>query len=58
MVGGLTEWADRKEIRVLYPQENAETRVEVHNLRKIQLGKAEDPALHGGETIIVNRRYF
>jgi polysaccharide export outer membrane protein len=58
MVGGLTEWANRKEVRVLYPQENGETLAEVYNLRKIQLGKAEDPALHGGETIIVNRRYF
>lgn len=58
MVGGLTEWANRKGVRVLFPQENGETRVEVHNLRKIQLGKAPDPALHGGETIIVDRRYF
>jgi len=58
MVGGLTEWANRKEIRVLYPQENGETRAEVYNLRRIQQGKAEDPALHGGETIIVSRRYF
>jgi len=58
MVGGLTEWANRKEVRVLYPGENGQTLVEVYNLRKIQLGKAEDPALHGGETIIVDRRYF
>ncbi len=58
MVGGLTEWANRKEVRVLYPLEDGTTRVEVHNLRKIQLGKAEDPSLHGGETIIVDRRYF
>lgn len=58
MVGGLTEWANRKEIRILYSEENGVTRVEVYNLRKIQLGKAADPALHGGETIIVDRRYF
>jgi len=58
MVGGLTEWANRKEVRVLFPLENGETLVEVHNLRKIQLGKAVDPSLHGGETIIVDRRYF
>jgi len=58
MVGGLTEWANRKEVRVLYPAENGKTLMEVYNLRKIQLGKAEDPALHGGETIIVDRRYF
>ncbi len=58
MVGGLTEWANRKEIRVLHPLEDGRTRVEVHNLRRIQLGKDEDPSLHGGETIIVDRRYF
>jgi len=58
MVGGLTEWANRKEVRILYPQESGESRVEIYNLRKIQLGKADDPALHGGETIIVDRRYF
>ncbi len=58
MVGGLTEWANRKQVRILYSEENGKTRVEVHNLRKIQLGKADDPALHGGETIIVDRRYF
>jgi polysaccharide export outer membrane protein len=58
MVGGLTEWANRKEVRVLYPEKDGKTRVEVYNLRKIQLGKAEDPSLHGGETIIVDRRYF
>ena len=58
MVGGLTEWANRKQVRILYPEENGEIRIEVHNLRKIQLGKADDPALHGGETIIVDRRYF
>lgn len=58
MVGGLTEWANRKEIRILYSKKNGATRVEVYNLRKIQLGKADDPALHGGEAIMVDRRYF
>jgi polysaccharide export outer membrane protein len=58
MVGGLTEWADRKEVRVLYPNEDGTTRVEVYNLKRIQLGKDPDPSLHGGETIIVDRRYF
>ena len=58
MVGGLTEWANLKAVRVLYPEENGQTRVEVYNLKKIQLGKMADPALHGGETIIIERRYF
>jgi polysaccharide export outer membrane protein len=58
LVGGLTEWADRKEVRVLYPQDDGSSLVETYNLRKIQLGKLADPALHGGETVIVERRFF
>lgn len=58
MVGGLTEWADRKAVRVLYPLEDGKTRVETYNLKRIQEGNDVDPALHGGETIMVGRRYF
>lgn len=58
LVGGLTEWADRKEVRVLYPQDDGSSLVETYNLRKIQLGKVADPSLHGGETVIVERRFF
>jgi protein involved in polysaccharide export with SLBB domain len=58
MVGGLTEWANRKDVRILHPEEDGGTRVEIHNLKRIQLGKDPDPSLHGGETIIIDRRYF
>jgi len=57
LAGGLTEWADRKEVRILYP-EGVEPHERMFNLRKIQEGKAKDPALTGGEIIIVKRRYF
>ena len=58
MVGGLTEWANRKQVRILYPGEDGESRVVTYNLKRIQQGKAPDPELHGGETIIIERRYF
>lgn len=57
LAGGLTEWADRKEVRILYP-EGVDPHERIFNLRKIQEGKASDPALTGGEIIIVKRRYF
>ena len=55
-VGGLTEWANKKTVKVLYDDEGS--RIAVYNLKRIQAGRAEDPVLHGGEKIIVDRRYF
>lgn len=55
--GGVTEWADRKSVKVLYPADR-QPRERVFNLRKIQNGKDEDPPLAGGEIIVVGRRYF
>jgi len=57
LVGGLTEWADRKEVRVLYP-EGIVPREQTFNIKKIQEGRAGDPPLRGGEVVIVKRRYF
>jgi hypothetical protein len=55
--GGLTEWADRKQVKVLYapghvPQER------MYNLKSIVAGKTEDPELSGGEVIVISRRFF
>ena len=55
--GGVTEWADRKSIKVLYPADQ-EPRERVYNLRKIVNGKQDDPPLMGGEIVVVKRRYF
>lgn len=57
MVGGLTDWADRKAVRVLIgdPPERVE---KVVNLRRVQVGKDPDLELRGGEIIVVNRRFF
>jgi polysaccharide export outer membrane protein len=70
-VGGLTEWADRKEVRILPPSESGEegqvgwdgrsakgARGRVVNLRRIQAGLEPDPVLKGGEIVYVKRRYF
>jgi polysaccharide export outer membrane protein len=55
--GGLTEWADRKQVKVLYSP-GTEPRERLFNLKSIVAGKASDPALQGGEVIVVNRRFF
>lgn len=57
MVGGLTQWADRKEVRILRGQ-GAQSQEIVVNLKKIQRGRAEDLRLLGGEIIVVRRRFF
>jgi polysaccharide export outer membrane protein len=55
--GGMTEWADRKQVKVLYapgtqPQER------IFNLKSIVAGKSSDPELRGGEVVVINRRFF
>ncbi len=53
-VGGLTEFANRKEIQVL----RVDGTVESYDLQKIQKGEAEDPPVHGGDRIYVKRRFL
>jgi polysaccharide export outer membrane protein len=55
--GGLTEWADRKQIKVLYGP-GSEPSERLFSLKSIVAGKASDPVLRGGEVIVVNRRFF
>jgi polysaccharide export outer membrane protein len=57
LVGGLTEWADRKNVRILYSDDPDAEEVVV-NLKKIQDGKATDPVLKGGEVVVIKRRFF
>jgi len=54
-VGGLTDWANRKRVRILSPEGGTPR---IYNLKQIQSGKVEDPLLTGGEIIIVDRRFF
>jgi polysaccharide export outer membrane protein len=54
---GLTEWANRKEVRVLYG-EGMNRSERVYNVNKILEGKAPDPVMEGGEVIVVPRRFL
>jgi polysaccharide export outer membrane protein len=53
-VGGLTEFANRKEIQIL----RVDGAVESYDLQKIQKGEAEDPPVRGGDRIYVKRRFL
>lgn len=57
LAGGLTDWANRKNVVVLYPQ-GAVPRERVFNLKQIEKGKIEDPTISGGEDIIVKKRFL
>lgn len=57
LCGGLTEWADRKHVRML-AGEGDERQERVYNVKRIVEGKVEDPTLKGGEVIVVERRFF
>jgi polysaccharide export outer membrane protein len=57
LAGGLTDWANRKSVVVLYPQ-GMVPREQVFNLNRITSGKDEDPPIAGGEDIIVKKRFF
>ena len=57
MAGGLTDWANRKNVVVLYPG-GAGVRERVFNLNKIEKGSVEDPLISGGEDIIVKKRFL
>jgi len=52
---GLTDWANKKDIRILRASGDQKREIEV-DLRKIESRKAEDPALEPGDYILVKRR--
>jgi len=56
IVGGLTEWADRRTVTILSGEEGTDQRTV--NLKRIQARKDPDPVLHGGDIIVVGRRFF
>jgi polysaccharide export outer membrane protein len=53
---GLTEWASRKGVTVLYRDGSRPPRT--YDLNRIERGKAEDPLMKGGEMIIVRKRFL
>lgn len=54
LVGGPTEWAKTKAVEMMRDQSSEPP--QVYNLRDIERKKVPDPALVGGEIIIVKRR--
>jgi protein involved in polysaccharide export with SLBB domain len=57
LAGGLTDWADRKNIKIR-DGEGANFRERTYNLKRIMNGKEEDPVVVGGEMIIVTKRFL
>jgi polysaccharide export outer membrane protein len=57
LAGGLTDWADRKSVRVLYPA-GSRPRERSVNLNDVERGRVEDPEIVGGEVIIVKKRFL
>jgi polysaccharide export outer membrane protein len=55
IVGGLTEWADRRTVTILSGEGGEARKV---NLKRIQDNKEPDPVLQGGEIIVIGRRFF
>jgi|GEM_PF-3600444 len=54
--GGLTEWADRKKIRIL--DSDPGKKPKVYNLKRIQAQKDPDPVLREGQVVIVARKFL
>lgn len=52
---GLTDWASKKEMRILREVGGEKREIEV-NLRKVESRKTEDPVLQPGDYILVKRR--
>lgn len=57
LAGGLTEWANRKNVMVLY-EEGTTPRERFYNLNLIERGEIADPPMNGGELIIVKKRFL
>jgi polysaccharide export outer membrane protein len=55
LAGGLTEWASKKEIRILRPQGGTKAD-EVINLKKVESRRIPDPKLEPGDLIVIRRR--
>jgi len=54
-VGGLTDWANKKNIQILAGDGS---KPHTFNLRDIESGRVPDPNLMGGEIVVVKRRFF
>jgi polysaccharide export outer membrane protein len=58
MAEGLTEWASKREVRVLRRSASGEIEERVVDLRRVEAGKIEDLELQAGDKVLVKRRVF
>ena len=56
LAGGTTEWANKKAVQVL--REGSDKPPLTYNLKAIESQKISDPPVHGGDIIIVKRRFL
>jgi polysaccharide export outer membrane protein len=56
MAGGLTDWANRKEVSL--SRKGSDAPPKVYNLNRIESNPELDPPLSGGELIVVKRRFL
>jgi len=56
LAGGLTDWAKRKSVQIVHPDQDVGGRT--YDLEDIERGLIADPVLSGGEVVIVKRRFF
>ena len=57
LAGGLTDWANRKKVVVLYG-DGSVPREQIFNLNRIEHGRDDDPVIRGGEDIIIKKRFL
>ena len=57
LAGGLTDWANRKKVVVLYG-DGSVPREQIYNLNRIENGRDDDPVIRGGEDIIIKKRFL
>jgi polysaccharide export outer membrane protein len=59
LVEGLTDWANKKDVRILRREDGSGSQREVMvNLRDVESGRAPDPELKPGDVVLVGRRFL
>jgi polysaccharide export outer membrane protein len=55
---GLTDWASKKDIRILRKGAAGAASEEVVNLRDVESGRIPDPVLRAGDVVMIRRRFL
>ena len=57
LAGGLSDWANRKKVLVLYG-DGSVPREQTYDLNRIESGREDDPVIRGGEYIKIRKRFL